>query len=73
MSDEDKVEMDTPNGRISVPAATHRLRGADRSGLGEKGWAEVPNDRIGHPADTNVPEEYYEPASEIEQPEDRPL
>lgn len=71
--DAGKVEMDDPGGRVLVPAATHRLRGADRSGLGEKGWTEVPDDRIGRPGDTNVPEAYYEPVSDFDQGEDRPL
>ena len=65
--------MDTPGARKIIPAATDRLRGADRSGLGDRGWAEVPEDRIGHPDDTNVEPEYYEPSSDIEQPKNRPL
>ncbi len=55
-----KVEMDTQHGREEVPAAVGRLRGADRSGLRERGWAEVPDDRIGRPEDTDVPAEFYE-------------
>ncbi|WP_325059335.1 hypothetical protein [Vitreimonas sp.] len=55
--------MDTPNGRDEVPAATDRLRGADRSGLHDEGWAEVPADGVGHPDDNNVGPEYYEDAS----------
>lgn len=62
MSDPHTTQMDTPNGRVAVPAAD-RLRGADRSGLGEKGWSEVSEDRIGHPDDSNVPEAFYEPSS----------
>jgi hypothetical protein len=32
------------------------LHGADRSGLGEEGWAEVPEDRIGgHPELETIP------------------
>ncbi len=64
--------MDTQTGRDEVPAASNRLHGADRGDLGEDGWAEVPEDRIGHPDDTNVPPEFYEPASETEPP-DQPL
>jgi len=64
--------MDTPGGRKMIPAATERLRGADRSGLGEAGWAEVAEDGIGHPDDTNVPPEFYEPMSEIKRPDERP-
>jgi hypothetical protein len=40
------------------------LHGADRSGLGEKGWAEVAEDRIGHPDNTNVPPDWFEPPSD---------
>jgi hypothetical protein len=47
--------------RNRAPAAPRRLHGADRSGLGEKGWAEVPESNVGHPDDTNVEPEYYEP------------
>ena len=57
------VPMDTPAGRVYVPAA-HRLHGADRSGLGEKGWAEIPDDQIGHPDSGNVGPEFYEPLYE---------
>lgn len=63
-SKSDVVVMDTPAGRVVVPAATHRLHGADRSGLGEKGWAEIPDDQIGHPDAGNVGPEYYEPLYE---------
>jgi hypothetical protein len=59
--------MDTPEGRKQIPAASHRLHGADRSGLGEEGWAEVPEDRLGDPDDTNVGPEFYEPLSDSEQ------
>lgn len=65
MNDETKpkgIPMDAPHGRETVPAAPHRLHGADRSGLGEKGWAEVPEDGIGHPDDTNIPTDFFEPA-----------
>lgn len=64
MSDERRIRgvpMDAPHGREVVPAAEHRLHGADRSGLGGKGWSEVDEDLIGHPDDTNVPSEYFEP------------
>ncbi len=64
--------MDTPGARKSVPAAPHRLRGADRSGLGGSGWAEVSEDKIGHPEDTNVSPDFYEPASEADPP-DQPV
>ncbi len=63
--------MDTPHGRTIIPAAD-RLRGADRSGLGEAGWAEVAEDNIGAPDDTNVPRAYYEPASDSDPP-DQPV
>jgi hypothetical protein len=34
-----------------------KLHGADRSGLGEKGWAEVPDDKIGgHPELETAPD-----------------
>lgn len=52
--------MDTPGERKLVPAAD-RLHGADRGGLGEEGWAEVPDDLVGDPDDTNVSPEFYEP------------
>ena len=78
MTDRSTAPMDTPNGRVEAPAAPHRLHGADRSGLGERGWAEVPADLIGDPDDTNVPPDFYEPmgletgdADEI-QPSPRP-
>jgi hypothetical protein len=60
MSDK-TVPMDTPKGREDVPAAPHRLHGADRGGLGEKGWSEVPADQVGDPDDSNVPPEEFEP------------
>ena len=72
MSRKSKTPMDTQTGRDEVPAASDRLHGADRGGLGQDGWAEVPDDRVGHPDDTNVPPELYEPASETEPP-DQPL
>jgi hypothetical protein len=56
------IPMDAPHGREVVPGAEHRLHGADRSGLGEKGWAEVPADLVGRPDDTNIPSEFFEPA-----------
>lgn len=58
--------MDTPNGRVETPAATGRLHGADRAGLGADGWAEVPDDLVGHPDDTNVAPEFYEPLTDAE-------
>jgi hypothetical protein len=45
-----------------------RLYGADRSGLGDKGWAEVPEDGVGHPDDSNVDPAWFTP---IETPERR--
>lgn len=48
------VPMDTQTGRAAIPAVTGRLHGADRSGLGDKGWAETPADQIGNPDDTDV-------------------
>ena len=41
---------DDPQPRPEPP----RLYGADRSGLGEKGWAEIPEDGVGHPDDSNA-------------------
>jgi hypothetical protein len=62
--------MDTPTGRENVPAAPRRLHGADRSGLGSRGWAEVPEDLVGHPGDTNVPADWFEPpALDREEPD----
>jgi hypothetical protein len=60
---EGAVHMDTPDGRVPVPAAVHRLHGADRSGLGEKGWAELPDDLVGHPDDTNIDPVFFQPIS----------
>jgi len=65
MSGQATTPTDTRAGRNEVPAA-RRLHGADRAGLGDKGWAEVPDDRVGDPDRTNVPREYYAPSSEIE-------
>lgn len=64
MAGKPKIPMDTQTGRDQVPAASDRLHGADRGGLGDDGWAEVPEDLVGDPDDTNVPPEFYEPASE---------
>jgi hypothetical protein len=74
MSDTTKsgVPMDSQGDRQIVPAVKDRLRGADRSGLGQDGWAEVPEDNVGDPDDTNVPPAFYEPASESDPP-DQPL
>jgi len=63
--------MDTPSGRDEVPAAVDRLRGADRSGLNADGWAEVAEDRIGHPGDSDVPPAYYENSSDLPPDPDR--
>jgi hypothetical protein len=51
---------------LAQAASTVRntVHGADRGGLGDDGWAEVPEDLVGDPDDTNVPPEFYEPASE---------
>lgn len=36
--------------RTGETSKVEKLHGADRSGLGDKGWAEVPEDRVGgHP------------------------
>jgi hypothetical protein len=59
--DKPGIPMDAPHGREIVPGAPHRLHGADRSGLGQKGWAEVPEDLIGDPDDSNVPRGWFEP------------
>ncbi|HYD72940.1 MAG TPA: hypothetical protein VEF55_07360 [Candidatus Binatia bacterium] len=72
MSRKPSIPMDTQTGRDQVPAASDRLHGADRGNLGEEGWAEVPEDLVGHPDDTNVPPEFYEPASATDPP-DQPL
>ena len=72
MSRKPKTPMDTQTSRDAVPAASDRLHGADRAGLGDDGWAEVPEDLIGDPDDSNVPAEFYEPASETNPP-DQPL
>jgi hypothetical protein len=38
--------------------------------MGRKGWAEVPEDRAGHPDDTNVPLDWFEPpALDREEPD----
>lgn len=61
MSEKHGISMDTPNGRVEVPGVAERLHGADRSGLGDDGWAEVAPDGVGHPDDTNVPPDYHLP------------
>ena len=53
------VGVTEPESGEEVPAAAGRLHGADRSGLGEKGWAEVED--VGHPDDSNVPRDYFKP------------
>jgi len=58
-ADRPTTPMDTPDGREEVPVAAGRLHGADRSGLGEKGWAEVED--VGHLDDSNVPRDYFKP------------
>ncbi len=77
MSDNTKAEpsgvpMDSHGERKIVPAVQHRLHGADRGGLGDAGWAEVKEDLVGDPDDTNVPPEFHEPASECDTP-DQPV
>jgi hypothetical protein len=72
MTRQNTTPMDTPDGRVDVPAAPRRLHGADRGGLGQDGWAEVPEDLVGDPDNANVPPEFYEPASETDPP-DQPL
>lgn len=64
MTREAKTPMDTPHGREQVLAVAERLHGADRGGLGDEGWAEVPDDLVGDPDDTNVAPEFYEPMGE---------
>jgi len=71
MSDKTTTPMDTPGGRKDIPAAPARLHGADRSGLGDKGWSETPDDLVGRPSDTNVPPALHEPISELPLPADR--
>jgi hypothetical protein len=58
---EDIDSMDTRDGRGAAPQAHHRLHGADRSGLGDKGWSETPDDLIGDPDNSNVEAELYDP------------
>lgn len=53
--------MDTPGGRQTVPGPPERLHGGDRSGLGEKGWAEDDESGVGRPDDTNVPPDFHQP------------
>lgn len=65
--------MTASNPPSEVPSVPHRLHGADRSKLGEKGWAEVAENKIGHPDNSNISADFYEPASELEQPADREL
>ena len=67
---DDVESMDTPHGREAPPAATGRLHGADRAGLGDKGWDETPDDLIGHPDDGNIDAELYDP---LEAPSQRDL
>jgi hypothetical protein len=56
------VPMETPGATIIVPTAPDQLEGADRSGLGDKGWAETPDDLTGHPDETNIgPEMHRDP------------
>jgi len=55
MSDTRHLErMDSRGGRIGVPAA-ERMHGGDRAGLGDKGWAETPDDLRGRPASAPPP------------------
>lgn len=44
------TKTDPPVPKTDDVAGEYPLHGADRSGLGDKGWAETPEDRIGgHP------------------------
>lgn len=65
------LSMDTSNGRETVPGVPDRLSGADRSGLGEKGWAEVPDDLVGRPDDTNITPDLHQPTRDEERVADR--
>ncbi len=59
-------KMDTQNGAKIVPAAADRIHGADRSGLGDEGWAEFSEDKIGAPDDAQSdvarPSQWEQPA-----------
>jgi hypothetical protein len=50
--------------------ARPRLHGADRSGLGMRGWSETPDDLIGRPDDSNIASEFYDP---LEAPSQRDI
>jgi hypothetical protein len=67
---EDVESMDARGGREAPPVANDRLHGADRSGLGDKGWSETPDDLIGNPDDSNIDAELYDP---LEAPSQRDL
>lgn len=51
--------MSTPD-RRETPEQK-RLHGSDRSGLGNKGWSETPDDLAGDPDDSNIDGELYDP------------
>lgn len=56
MTDEQRGEADVPGEKDEDITRVPPLSGLDRSGLGEKGWAEVPEDRIGgHPELEHAP------------------
>jgi hypothetical protein len=55
MTDKDKGDRAAP--QTDDITKIEKLHGADRSGLGEKGWAEVPEDLIGgHPELETAPD-----------------
>ena len=58
------VAMDAGQDRMEFPAAPGRLHGADRSALGQTGWAEVAEDLIGAPDDSDIGPEYFKPQPE---------
>ena len=62
--------MDTASGRETPPVANGRLHGADRAGLGDKGWSETPEDLTGDPDGSNIDAELYDP---LEAPSQRDL
>jgi hypothetical protein len=56
------IPMDTRDGRHLVPGPARRLHGGDRSGLGERGWAEDDEEpRAGRPEDTNIAPDFHQP------------
>ncbi|HVV32835.1 MAG TPA: hypothetical protein VHC73_06380 [Vitreimonas sp.] len=67
---EDADSIDTPHGRETPATAHGRLHGADRAGLGEKGWSETPDDLTGDPDHGNIDAELYDP---LESPAQRDM